>query len=168
MPFFRLHKFLYLCAVKNMMRIIIKIGTLFIALVFLLGSTGISFYHHSCFSSNTHKTIVYPGLFKAAVSCCCGEALVAGGPASVDEAACCKSVTSLLKIRNGYLTAANNVVFAPEITVQHGIVCSLFPAGYQPEITAYPFFEFYSPPFTGKALVHFLHQIKVPSPSSLA
>lgn len=154
------------------MKIIIRIGTLIIALVFLLGSTGISFYHHTCFSSNTQKTTVYPGIFKPAVSCCCGSTSDSdgnsGGDSSIDVASCCKSVTSVIKLRPGYLPATNSIFFAPETTILAIVLNPTLSTEDMPGIQTYRFFEFYSPPFTGKALVHFLHQLKVPSDPSIA
>lgn len=149
------------------MKILARTGTILIALVFLLGSTGISFYRHSCTSSNTQKLIVYPGLFKAAVSCCCGGS-ASTGESEIDMTSCCKSASSLVKLQGGYIPAVNHVLFAPDIIIQSGLFAVSLPSVSRQPVITYRFFEFYSPPFSGKALIHFLHQIKVPSPSSLA
>jgi hypothetical protein len=96
------------------MKILQRTGTILITLVFLLGSTGISFYTHTCYSSKIHKTIVYPGIFKSTVSCCCSSTPNSDGSSEIDMASCCKSATATIKLASGYIPSVNTITLAPE------------------------------------------------------
>lgn len=169
------------------MKIIQQITTIFTALVFLLGSMGISIYHHSCFTHHAEKTVVYPGIFQSASDCSCQDASASctgchtekscsidagfrpeetcdsGTGCHLEASSCCKSETLYMKLEPGFLPGTTSVEFSD--------LPSAFPA-LHPTVPVlsnhtvppvYSFFEYYAPPFSGRALVFFLHQIKVPA-----
>ncbi len=151
------------------MKILKKTGAILVTLIYLLGSTGISFYSHTCSSSKINKTIVYPGLFKSAVSCCCSSTSDTDNSTEVDTASCCKSATTIIKLFSRYIPSVNTITVSPEATVEPCLSLQNEPVSDKSELSATSHgLEFYPPPPFGRRLLHFLHQIKVPSDSFLA
>lgn len=145
-----------------------KIGILFLILVYFMGSTGVSFYRHICISSGTSSMIVYPGLFKSPGSCCCSKPNTARWPASIEVASCCKSLSTLIRFNSGYVPSGATLIPISQPWVQSEHSAELKTKCLQPEFNPLRYFEFYSPPYYGKRLIHFLHQIKIPAQPFLA
>jgi hypothetical protein len=158
------------------MKIVQRIGILFLLLVFLFGTTGLSVFHHFCHTSNQGNVTLYPELFQSPGSSCCGNESATGymcasyepisaDPLSqhIDASPCCKSTTTLFKLE--ILTEkVGKLVLRTVSEPQPLFSVSL--------ITIQPFeqpllkpahFQFYSPPLFGKNLVHYLHQMKIPA-----
>jgi hypothetical protein len=162
------------------MKVVQRICVLFLLLVFLYGTTGMSVLHHSCNSSNEKTLTVYPELFKNAGSSCCSEDETGyvsglhhcpsenGLPATVDAVPCCKSNISFFKLEILSERAYNAVIaqVGDLITMKAAPVISAT-AAEQPVLNT-PYFQFYSPPLFGKLLIHYLHQMKIPAHSSIA
>lgn len=158
------------------MKTIQRIGTLFLLLVFLFGTTGLSVFHHFCHSSNEGNVTLYPEIFQSSGSSCCENESATGYacanyesvPADplfqhIDAAPCCKSSTTLFKLE--ILTerveklVLNNVsepqpLFSVSLNTMPPFELLLLKPAH---------FQFYSPPLFGKMLVHFLHQMKIPA-----
>ena len=152
------------------MKIVRRIGIICFLLVFLFGITGISFYHHTCSSSNDDNVTVYPGIFeKPTLSCCENETTAqagftdSGSPVSIEATPCCKSISTYLKLQvitvRSYRLVLNldNTLF----TV-FPLRDRVFPAIEQ-FFTKHFFLQFHPPPLAGRTLLQFLHQIKIPS-----
>ncbi len=162
------------------MKIVKHIAVIFLLMIFLFSTMGISFLQHICNSSQNMDVTVYPGLFNAPVSSCCGEeeaeyayrdqtgTEASSVPMNIDASPCCISINSFLRLE-----------FASELTEKLVIksISVLTPQYLVPleeptvnEILSIPasFFQFYSPPISGKRLIHFLHQAKIPAHLSIA
>ena len=162
------------------MKTIQRIGILFLLLVFLFGTTGLSVLSHFCSSSNHTTVTVYPELFNRSGSSCCAEestgyACASGGntpsgamPGHIDETPCCKSIASLFKLE--ILTERIEKLLINNFLVQHPLysVSLLLLETFEQPLLKPAHFQFYSPPLFGKVLVHYLHQIKIPDHSSIA
>ena len=147
-----------------------RIGTLFLLVIFLFGITGLSVFHHTCGSSHKDKVTLYAEIFKAAPgSCCEGEALkYASGcledmTRKFDATPCCKSTNTFLSLH--IVTERHDKL----VIKGFASIPISFPASLPVFILTDPipgssvYFQFYSPPLTGKQLVHYLHQIKIPA-----
>lgn len=164
-----------------LMKTIQRIGILFLLLVFLFGTTGLSVFHHFCHSSNHGNVTLYPEIFQTSASSCCGEESTTGyacashetfaaDPLSqhIDAAPCCKSTSSFFKLE--ILTEKAGKLVLNTVSVQHplySVSLLLFETLEQPLLKP-AHFQFYSPPLFGKVLVHYLHQMKIPDHSSIA
>jgi len=149
-------------------------GALLLLIVFLVGSNGISFLHHFCSGSNTSSTIVFPGVFKEATSCCedvisfavLGD--LSPSSANLDPVPCCKSSLVYYRLMVTSTRADQVILHLPAGPV------FLFASIDQPSPEAMDipgtnaFFEFHSPPLFGRSLITYLHQIKIPLPVSFA
>ena len=93
------------------MKTIQRIGILFLLLVFLFGTTGLSVFHHFCQSSNLGNVTLYPEIFHSSGSSCCEDESATGYACAgheafkaglmshtIDAAPCCKSTSSLFKL----------------------------------------------------------------------
>lgn len=161
------------------MKTIQRIGVFLLLLVFLFGTTGISVFHHICSSSNQEDVSVYPEFFKKSGSgCCvdeetgyacsqrvnsCNEAL----GQHIDASPCCISILSFFKL--DILTVRAHQLLINDVLVQlvdytDSLITTL--SADRPFIIP-GHFQFFSPPLFGKVLVHFLHQMKIPSHPSL-
>jgi hypothetical protein len=158
-----------------MLKAIQRIGILFILVVFLYGTTGLSVLDHSCNSSNERSVTIYPEIFKQAGSGCCtdGESGYACAshkypvsnafPENVDAQPCCKSIISFFKleiltVRAEKLVVDNLYVQAQSFPVPADVQ---IPNEQRPLTPVHH--QFYSPPLFGIRLVHFLHQMKIPA-----
>lgn len=160
------------------MKIISQISAIVTTLVFLLGSTGISIYHHTCFTHHANETVVYPGIFTATSDCSCtasasadhafhGEkACCSGTGCHLQSSSCCKSETIFLKLKSDFLPGQSDALIIDLPSIPYSLHEINPVATDPPDHSGYPIFEHFAPPLTGRALIHFLHQIKLPfSPS---
>ncbi len=162
------------------MKTIQRIGIIFMLLVFLFGTTGLSVLHHICNSSKENIVTVYPEFFKSSGSSCCADESTGYAcsnhvaksedalPRQIDASPCCKSIVTFFKLeilteRVTKLQVNTESAKNPEYPV---LICSL-PAFEQPLLKP-AHFQFYSPPLFGKVLVYYLHQMKIPAHPSLA
>jgi len=153
------------------MKLLKKTGIILLLLVFMTGSTGISILHHICSGSKTDHVTVYPEFFSHSSSACCADEETinrADLPVSFTATPCCKNLLSFFKLPVITVLSSH-----PEIPVNPFISFLELNPGIQilrdipfPEKNIH--FEFYSPPFYGRSLIHYLHQIKVPLPSLFA
>ncbi|MEI7725546.1 MAG: hypothetical protein WCK09_10610 [Bacteroidota bacterium] len=164
-----------------MMKTVQRIGILFLLLVFLFGTTGLSVFHHFCHSSNHGSVTLYPEIFHSSGSSCCDDEITTGyacashetfttDPLSqhVDAAPCCKSTSTLFKLE--ILTEKVEKLVLNTFSEQ--------PPLFSVSLNTMPLFElpllkpahyqFYSPPLFGKILVYYLHQMKIPAHPSFS
>ena len=139
--------------------------------VFLTGTTGVSFYVHECSSSNKREVVAFPELFNNTVSCCCAEemqgiALSDEPVSSFSEPECCQNTHVYLKA--SFTGFPLFYQFNPEVLQKS------FPAGFLSmqhnekvlEIISFTPRVDHPPPRSGKILIHFLQQVKIPAPVS--
>ena len=154
-----------------MIRQILRSAAVFMLLLtFLAGSTGISFYIHTCGSSHKKEAFAFREIFHQKVDCCCEENPVskepAGGPSKYNDEDCCRishlfikapflgfPVTEKLSVPvfccNEYTGPANYVSLPPRDLKASNI----------------PLRDPSPPPLSGMDLVCFLHQIRIPAPA---
>ena len=162
------------------MKTIQRIGILFLLMVFLFGTTGISVLHHICNSSNKQYVTAYPEIFNNAGSSCCEEestgytsAIHGDGPdetmpQNIASEPCCKNIASFFKLQ---ILTERVEKLVLNITSEHQ---PLYPVSVSPSPNVVQpllqpvHFQFYSPPLFGKLLVHYLHQMKIPAHPVLA
>jgi hypothetical protein len=155
------------------MNLLKKTGTLLFVIVFLAESMGVTFFHHICSGSSKHEVTIYPEFFRHAPACGCSEEeqnteTAAGSGMSMDSPSCCQNITLFCKLTVNTLPAEQTTIaFSPD---DHGILISALTEKYSSETTIETGFSFNShdPPLSGTRLIHFLHQIKIPFPNSLA
>jgi len=161
------------------MKTLQRIGILFLLLVFLFGTTGLSVLHHICISSNKHYVTAYPEIFKNTGSSCCeeestGYTSASHGndpgktmPQNISSEPCCKNIASFFKLQ--ILTDRVEKLVLNTVSAQQPLFpvsVSQLPNVEQP-LTQPAHFQFYSPPLFGKLLVHYLHQMKIPAHPAL-
>jgi hypothetical protein len=154
------------------MKLIKHTGVLIILVIFLAGSTGITFSLHTCLSAGKTDVTVFPGLFEKNEGCCCGSDAPASLaspdplPASWDAPDCCVLSKVFFK----------TITFpAPETIKMSPAVVDLFQIGQafaetscptsRETVNTLPLPDPSPPPLSGKLLVHFLHQVKIPFPA---
>jgi hypothetical protein len=150
-------------------------GIFFLLFVFLFSSTGISILHHICSTSNNDLVSIYPEFFKTAGSSCC-EPDEANSPVEPSESQipqnfsampCCSNITSFLKLEIVTLRAEKLVINSFTTCVpQYTLALPEIKTNESFSIPGF-FFQFYSPPLSGKRLIYFLHQSKIPPHPSL-
>jgi len=149
-----------------------KAGILLFTIVFLTETMGITVFHHICSGSNSHEVTLYPEFFRHAPACGCSEeeqnTELPAGDQSMDSPSCCLNVTLFCKLPVNTLAAEQSgFVFTPD---DHGLVLSNLMPGTD-RVVVYEtgvHFDSHAPPLSGTRLIHFIHQIKIPSPISLA
>jgi hypothetical protein len=157
-----------------LMRILQRIGILFLLIVFLFGTTGLSVFHHICNGSNEDNVSVYTGIFRTSGSSCCdnesteyscaprGNFAKDEIPVNISEPPCCKSIISFFRLEIVTVRAEKLVlntdkphlpVYLPGLSLE-----SIFD---QPFLKP-AHFRFFSPPLlSGKVLVYYLHRMKI-------
>ncbi len=151
-----------------------RIGIFLLLLVFLFSTIGISILHQVCSSSHHNEITVYPELFKSTGSPCCGASAEVsccdddqgnqGDNASqvISAMPCCVSVNSYLKLEIPALRSEKLIINNFTVLLCHDALPSSDYASEECLSLPGTLFQFYSPPLTGKRLVHFLHQPKIP------
>jgi hypothetical protein len=139
-------------------------------LIFLAGSTGISFYIHTCGESHKKEIRVFREIFHQKIACCCDDNLtlpVSGSPVSTfNDEDCCR--ISHLFIKAPFLGFPVLEKFSvPEFQVTHFPETALSKLQFVQDLKAsyIPSPDPSPPPLSGVILVHFLHQIRIPEPA---
>ncbi|MEI6456307.1 MAG: hypothetical protein WCO93_08460 [bacterium] len=153
------------------MKILKKTGTLLFVIVFLAESMGITFFHHICSGSDMHEVTLYPEFFSHAPACGCYEEEQnsnAGDGISMDSPSCCQNIILFCKLPVNTLPAEQTPITFN--SGDHSILISALTEEYSSETTIETGVSFnsHAPPLSGTSLIHFLHQIKIPFPPSLA
>ena len=151
-----------------MKQIIRNLFTILILIVFLTGTTGVSFYIHECRSSNTREVFAFPEISNKAISCCCdkevhGSILSEESLPFIEEPPCCTNTHLYLKAAfTGFPVSyqlKDNVKHADLPTYFLNILYD----EQKYEMESHVSIVDHPPPLSGKSLVHFLHQIKIPA-----
>ena len=165
----------YFCKVIFVMETVKRIGILGLLMVFLFGITGLSIFHHTCSSSNQDKISVYAEIYKGApVSCCEDETFgsspvnPADLPQNFQSAPCCKSTNYFLALQ--IISERLYRIEVKDVTpISSPLPLPLPEFSTDNQLLVHSvYFQFYSPPLFGKQLIHYLHQIKIPSHPDLA
>jgi len=156
-----------------MKKVIRALASIVLLAAFFSGTTGISFYIHTC-SENHHRTVyIFPELIKPAANCCSEDdiAPVNSGrnlPGEVIAVPCCKNEHLYLKCIFQSVSHSR-----PEFTGYH---VKELPSSFLRVILYTPVALLHKvfihtanpPPVSGRLLVFFLHQVRIPVPSLLS
>jgi hypothetical protein len=140
---------------------------LLMMMIFLIGTTGVSFYIHECRSSNTREVFAFPEIIKYQSSCSCDDEMQATAssgfePMSVSEQDCCKNTHLYLK--------ASFIGFPVLSGIKQNLVeeiiisdLSFSPVNCVSEQKLIiPFSDHSPPPLFGRLLIQAIHQLKIP------
>lgn len=134
--------------------------------VFLAGSTGITYSFHSCLSSGKTDLKLFPEIFSQSPSCCCESASENSMPfnAYFSEPDCCKTTWGFIK--TVFTGIPLNYHFDKILSVEflcHNVSLSII---WHPEPLSTVLIppDDHSPPLSGTSLIYFLHQIRIPFP----
>jgi hypothetical protein len=137
--------------------------------IFLAGTTGITLFIHTCSSSHKTEVSAYPEIFRHSTACCCEENSSTATPPSketeINNPECCRNQQLLLKASLiGFPVTYLQLIkatFFPIPLVDN----TLLPVNQEHGSLAeyLPWLD-HSPPLSGKSLVYFIHQIRIPSP----
>lgn len=162
------------------MKALHRIGTFMILLVFLLGTTGLSVFHHICRMEHEDRVSVFPGFYTDPGSSCCSDETDGTCCACTANAAhncsresfstdpCCKNVASFFRLE--ILTLRVEKLSLPAL--EAGPVPERIAARQclETELRIEPaaILTFHPPPLSGRNLVNYLHQIKIPARPGIA
>ena len=154
------------------MKQVFRISFLFLMLAaFLFGTTGVSFYIHECSSSQTKEVFAFPELLNKAVTCCCADEV--HGSSSSDEPVssftepeCCKNTHHYLKVSFAGFPVFYQFNPDPLQKIITANLMNLVPNDLESELSHFTIRVDHPPPRSGKILIHFLQQIKIPAPVS--
>ena len=145
---------------------------LMLTAVFLVGTTGVSFYIHECRSSNTKAVFAFPGIIKHHSSCSCQDEMESGSNAgndavSLSDPGCCKNTHLYLKASfTGFPVFAGIKQFLVE-KIHYTDLLLVDPANNESVCNSTVTFQDHSPPpLFGRILIQAIHQIKIPVPFS--
>jgi hypothetical protein len=163
-----------------MMKSLHRIGSFLVLAVFLLGTTGLSVFHHICSLSHEDTVMVYPGFVtdpglscssddpvEAACCCkadvrhdCCGESFAA--------LPCCKSIASFIRLE--ILTLRVEKLYLPVLEAVAVVASETDDRLHADDLLFFRpgIFIMHPPPRYGRMLVHYLHQVKIPALPGLA
>ncbi len=138
-------------------------------LLFMAGNTGISFYIHTCGSSQKKEVLVFREIFQQKIACCCDDNLVlqitGNSESTYNDADCCRISHLFIKspfpgfpVLEKYSVPEFQVAHFPEAALLKLQFIQDSKASYIPSPDPSP------PPLYGVILVHFLHQIRIPEP----
>ncbi|HNY01551.1 MAG TPA: hypothetical protein PKG48_03135 [Bacteroidales bacterium] len=161
------------------MKIIRRIGALAMILVLLYGTAGMTVFHHICNGKHTDEVTLYSGILTGPESSCCGDEMrvapvacsmnsKADGASRIEEPACCKSLLAFYKLdvtQTRVMEPLHTTLAVADIPA--AIECAIS-AAHPPQDVTTSFYRFESPPLSGRSLVIFLHQVRIPAPSSLS
>ena len=139
--------------------------------VLFIGTTGVSFYIHECSSSHKKEVVAFPELLNKTISCCCagevhGNVLSDEPVSSFSEPECCKNTHVYLKAPfSGFPVLYQFNLYGLRTVVPADFMSLQYNAG-SADISMFTPRVAHPPPRSGKILVHFLQQIKIPVPVS--
>ena len=151
-----------------MKQIIRNLFTILILIVFLTGTTGVSFYIHECRSSNTREVFAFPEISNKAISCCCDkEVLVSiySGESLpfIEQPPCCTNTHIYLKAAlTGFPVSYQLTDNLKQADLPTYFLNILYDE-QKYEMESHVSIVDHPPPLSGKSLVYFLHQIKIPA-----
>jgi hypothetical protein len=138
-------------------------------LIFLAGSTGITFYVHTCGSNHQKEVFIYREIFHQKSDCCCEDNPApkspSGSSSSIDDGDCCKIAHLFIKALLAGFPVLEKVSILPSQFTGFIDVSELSPAIVHNSKAAFSLSPDPSPPppIFGITLLHYLHQLRLPS-----
>jgi hypothetical protein len=151
-------------------RILRSAAVCLLLLIFMAGSTGISFYIHTCGSSHKKEVLAFREIFHQKISCCCEAdetAMVPEGTASAfNDEDCCRISHLFIKAPFIGFPVVEKVSLTQFYFVAYPDLAFLSSQKTQdPKASFTPFRDPSPPPLSGISLVHYLHQVRIPEPA---
>jgi hypothetical protein len=153
-----------------MLKTIQSIGILFLLLVFLCGTTGISIFEHICTCQGKTEITLYPEIFNHHSSCCCSDGEVEqvtpdhAGLCGLENADHCKNIRFFIKASITPAPVVVNLFSFINFTMnQYQVPADIFPVAVEPS-SGLIIKHGTSPPISGRQRIIAYHQSKVPSP----
>jgi len=154
----------------SLARALKRTGAAGFLVIYLIGVTGLSVSRHTCSMSNRETVAFYAGIYRKAPGSCCGDedACMAGSShpgliLSFNAIPCCRNVNTFLVLNvpteNQDRLALPGISPVPAPPSQPAANSRFEPC----PVVQYIFYRYHSPPRSGKQLVHYLHQIKIPA-----
>ncbi|MDP1623610.1 MAG: hypothetical protein Q8M08_14895 [Bacteroidales bacterium] len=152
------------------MRTVQRIGILFLLLVFLCGTIGISIFEHICACRGTSEITLFPEIFNTQSSCCCSEGeaeLVTPENApfcSIENPTRCKNIKFFIKATITPAPVVVNLFSFLDFTAhEYQMLSDILPA--TDSITDNHFIHACnSPPISGRQRVIAYQQLRIPAP----
>lgn len=152
------------------MKIVQKIGIIFLLAIFFFSTIGITIYKHICLAHANIEISIYPEVFSKHSSCCCGETDFSNPTSkhqckhpSIAGNDCCQNISLYLRIPILSLTVRHHSL---ELIIQ--VIC--LPEMIKPDrenfaiVVHDPNFSA-SPPLSGQRRILMFHQLKTDSAS---
>jgi hypothetical protein len=149
-------------------RILRSAAVCLLLLIFLAGSTGISFFIHTCGSSHQKDVFAFREIFHQDIGCCCTEKASSkpddGTAPGYRDDDCCKISHLFIKAPfAGFpvlekLSIPDCAAEVPEFALFRSKPAEDSKASF------IPFLDHSPPPLYGISLIHFIHQIRIPAP----
>jgi hypothetical protein len=150
-------------------RVLQSAAVCLLLLIFLAGSTGVSFYIHTCGSSHKKEAFAFREIFNQKTGCSCEEILpskVPDGSASTYlNEDCCKISHLFIKAPFiGFPVFEKLLVPVSQSLELPGSALLPSQTVLDSKASFIPFLDHSPPPLSGVCLVYFLHQIRIPAP----
>ena len=146
-------------------RILRSSSVCLLLLIFLAGSTGITFYIHTCGSSHQKEVFLFHEIFHQKVDCSCEENQN-GDQSSVpviNDNDCCRISHLFIKASFlGFPVVEKSPVPYTQWFVSPGFLLIFTQPVQDSKASFIPFRDPSPPPIFGRSLVYFLHQIRIP------
>jgi len=151
-------------------RVLRSAAVCLLLLIFMAGSTGISFYIHTCGSSHKKEALLFREIFHQKVSCCCDadeNTTLPGSPSStLNDGDCCKISHLFIKAPFVGFPVIEKVSLTQFYSVEYPGFALLFSLRVQDSKASFtPFRDPSPPPLSGIHLVYYLHQVRIPEPA---
>jgi hypothetical protein len=138
-------------------------------LIFLAGSTGISFYVHTCGSSHKKEAFAFREIFNQKIACSCDENVPektpAGSGSNYMDQDCCTISHVFIKAPFLGFPVVEKLTVPTFHFIEHPEFALFRSLPVQDSKASFiPFTDPSPPPLSGITLVHFLHQMRIPAP----
>jgi len=136
----------------------------------MAGSTGISFYIHTCGSSHKKEVLAFREIFHQKVSCCCDAdetAKISSGSASAfNDEDCCRISHLFIKAPFIGFPVFEKLSLPPFHFIDvPDFALLIIQNARESQASFTPFRDPSPPPLSGVNLVYYLHQVRIPAPA---
>jgi hypothetical protein len=152
-----------------------NIAAIALLLVFIISSSGFSLATHYCSGSKKTTQSIYTGI-SGKQTCCGGMSCSDAGnhtqsssSGSISKSKCCKENITFYKIAAVYnnMSIKASFIFLSQSIIFHETRFQALSA-QQDKLLSILNQQYFPPPLAGKQRVFFLHQLRIPAPSSVS
>lgn len=145
----------------------LAITALLVSMLYLAGSTCVNFSVHTCSGSQKTDVTLFPEFQKESAGCCCQgftSQLPAPVKSTISDPGCCKTTFRSFKANLNSFNVTVKTVANPSLQVISELPVRNCPTMERQCLAEYLPWLDHSPPLSGKSLIYFLHQIRIPYP----